>query len=113
MLSAYELFGLDLKRTSLVVLSACETGLSEVMKGDELIGLSRGFIYAGTPSLVVTLWEVADDSTGALMIEFYRNLKAGMDKPGALRQAQLFLKSRPEFEHPFFWAPFVMIGDWK
>jgi CHAT domain-containing protein/tetratricopeptide (TPR) repeat protein len=108
-----ELFGLDLARSSLVVLSACETGLSQVTKGDELIGLSRGFIFAGTPSLVVTLWEVADDSTAALMAEFYRNLSGGMDKPESLRRAVLWLRSQPQYEHPFYWAPFVMIGDWR
>ncbi|MBN2223639.1 MAG: CHAT domain-containing protein [Deltaproteobacteria bacterium] len=113
MLKVNELFGLYLPGTSLVVLSACETGLSHVMKGDELIGLSRGFIFSGTPSLVVTLWEVADDSTAALMRQFYRNLKEGMDKPESLRQSMLWLRSQPEYEHPFYWAPFVMIGDWR
>jgi CHAT domain-containing protein/tetratricopeptide (TPR) repeat protein len=112
-LAVNELFGLDLARSSLVVLSACETGLSEVMRGDELIGLSRGFIYSGTPSLVVTLWEVADDSTAVLMAQFYRNLTNGIDKPESLRRAVLWLREQPGFEHPFFWAPFVMIGDWR
>jgi len=108
-----ELFGLDLGRSSLVVLSACETGLSHVLKGDELIGLSRGFIFSGTPSLVVTLWSVADDSTAALMTQFYNNLTEGMDKPESLRQAMLWLRSNPKYHHPFYWAPFVMIGDWQ
>lgn len=112
-LMVHELFGLNLENASLVVLSACETGLSQVMVGDELIGLSRGFIYAGTPSLVVTLWEVADNSTSLLMIKFYENLKAGMDKPTALRNAQLYLKSIERFSHPFYWAPFVIMGDWE
>ncbi len=113
LLMVNELFGLDLENASLVVLSACETGLSQIMRGDELIGLSRGFIYAGTPSLVVTLWEVADDSTALFMIKFYENLKEGMDKPTALRKAQLSLKSMEKFSHPFYWAPFVIMGDWE
>ncbi|MBN2224816.1 MAG: CHAT domain-containing protein [Deltaproteobacteria bacterium] len=113
MLSVWELFGLDLGRSSLVVLSACETGLSKVLNGDELIGLSRGFIYAGTPSLLVTLWEVADDSTGALMADFYRNLKQGVTKPEALRRAQLWLKTQKGFESPFYWAAFEMVGHWE
>ncbi|MBN1571784.1 MAG: CHAT domain-containing protein [Deltaproteobacteria bacterium] len=113
LLMVNELFGLNLKNASLVVLSACETGLSQIMRGDELIGLSRGFIYAGTPSLVVTLWEVADNSTALFMIELYENLKTGMDKPTALRKAQLSLKSAEKFSHPFYWAPFVIMGDWE
>lgn len=112
-LMVHELFGLDLNKTSLVVLSACETGLAKVTGGDELIGLSRGFTFAGTPSLVVTLWEVSDDSTAELMVEFYKNLKSGMDKPDALREAQIILKSNEKYKHPFYWAPFVIIGDWK
>jgi len=112
-LAVWELFGLDLRRSSLVALSACETGLSKVMGGDELIGLSRGFIYAGAPSILVTLWEVADDSTGALMVEFYTKLKKGMTKPDALRQAQLRLKSQEKYRSPYYWAPFEMIGIWE
>ncbi len=111
LLMVHELFGLNLENASLVVLSACETGLSKVMIGDELIGLSRGFFYAGTPSLVVTLWEVADSSTSFFMVKFYENLKSGMDKPTAVRNAQLSLKSVERFSHPFYWAPFVIMGD--
>ncbi len=112
-LMVYELFGLDLTKSSLVVLSACDTGISKVMTGDELIGLSRGFIFAGTPSLLATLWEVDDKSTSDLMVEFYKNLKSGMAKPEALRRAQLWLKSQKGYESPYYWAPFEMIGDWQ
>jgi CHAT domain-containing protein len=112
-LNVHELFSLDLTGSSLVVLSACETGLSEVMKGDELIGLSRGFLYAGTPSLLVTLWEVADESTARLMVTFYENVRLGMSKPEALAEAQRTLKDKEQYEHPFYWAPFVLIGDWE
>jgi CHAT domain-containing protein len=112
-LQVHEIFGLDLKNANLVTLSACETALSKIQGGDDLIGLSRGFIYAGSPSLLATLWKVDDASTAKLMELFYKNWRQGMSKPEALRQAQLTLKSMPQYWHPFFWAPFVMIGDWR
>ena len=112
-LQVHEIFGLDLRNANLVVLSACETALSKIYGGDDLVGLSRGFIYAGTPSLLATLWEVDDRSTAILMKEFYENWhKKGMTKPEALRQAQVALKSMPRYRHPYYWAPFIMIGDW-
>lgn len=86
-LEVREIFGMDLK-AALVVLSACETGLGKLSSGDELVGLTRAFIYAGTPSVVASLWKVEDSSTAALMASFYRNLKT-MTKVEALRQAQL------------------------
>ena len=88
-LEVREIFGMDLK-AGLVVLSACETGLGKLSSGDELVGLTRAFIYAGTPSVVASLWSVDDSSTAALMASFYRNLKT-MSKVEALRQAQLQL----------------------
>ena len=112
-LQVHEIFGLDLRNANLVTLSACETALSKIYGGDDLVGLSRGFIYAGTPSILATLWEVDDRSTSILIKKFYEKwLKKGMGKPEALRAAQLALKSMPKFSHPFHWAPFVMIGDW-
>jgi len=113
-LQVHELFGLNLKNANLVVLSACNTGLSKISGGDDLIGLARGFIYAGTPSLMATLWSVEDRSTAHLMAAFYKNWhQKHIQKSEALRQAQLDLKSKPEYRHPFYWAPFVMIGDWR
>ena len=113
-LQVHEIFGLDLRNANLVVLSACETALSKIYGGDDLVGLSRGFIYAGTPSLLATLWEVEDHSTAILIEEFYKNWqKKGMSKPKALQQAQVALKSMPQYQHPFYWAPFIMIGDWR
>jgi CHAT domain-containing protein len=102
-----------LKNANLVTLSACETALSKIQGGDDLVGLSRGFIYAGTPSLLATLWEVDDQSTSILMEHFYKNWLKGMSKSVALRQAQITLKQIPQYSHPSFWAPFVMIGDWR
>jgi len=113
-LQVHEMFGLDLKQASLVTLSACETALCRVRGGDDWAAMSRGLIYAGTPSILATLWSVEDKSTSMLMKSFYENwLQKGMSKPAALRQAQLSLKSIPEYSHPYYWAPFVMIGDWR
>ena len=109
-----DVFGLNLQKANLVTLSACETALTKVRGGEDWAGMSRGFIYAGTPSILATLWSVDDKSTAILLKNFYTNwLTKGMSKPAALRQAQLALKSIPEYSHPFYWAPFVMIGDWK
>ena len=113
-LQVHEIFGLELGNANLVVLSACETAVSKIYGGDDLVGLSRGFIYAGTPSLLATLWEVDDQSTAILMKKFYENWqKKGMTKPEALRQAQTALKSMSQYRHPYYWAPFIMIGDWR
>jgi len=92
----------------LVVLSACETGLGKVSSGDEIVGLTRAFIYAGTPSVITTQWKVNDRASYELMREFYLNLKT-MKKSEALRQAQL--KTMKEFPEPFFWAAFGLTGE--
>ena len=94
----------------LVTLSACETGVSAVAPGDELLGLARGFFAAGAPSLVMSLWTVDDDATEELMSEFYIRLRESGSPASALRQAQLsIMKAKP---HPFFWSPFVVVGRW-
>ena len=107
-LSAYELFGIKLN-AYLVTLSACQTAVSRVSRGDEMLGLVRGLVYAGTPSIVASLWNVDDASTAELMNEFYSNLTT-MDKAEALQYAQI--KIMKEKKSPFFWAPFVLIGDY-
>jgi len=112
-LQVHEVFEMDLKNANLVTLSACETALSKIQGGDDLVGLSRGFIYAGTPSILATLWKVDDASTSKLMEIFYRNWKSGMSKAEALRTAQEAMRGMKGYEHPFYWAPFIMIGDWK
>jgi CHAT domain-containing protein len=106
-LEVREVFGMELN-ASLVVLSACETGLGKLSSGDELVGLTRAFIYAGTPSVMASLWKVEDSSTATLMGSFYKNLRT-MSKVEALRQAQLELIRG----HPYFWAPFILVGDGK
>jgi tetratricopeptide (TPR) repeat protein len=106
-LSLLDIFSLRLG-ADVTTLSACETGMNAVWEGDELLGLARGFLYAGTPSLVVSLWMVNDRSTAQLMRRFYEGLRDGLSKAAALRQAILDVKSR--FPHPYFWAPFVLLG---
>ncbi len=94
--------------TDLVTLSACETGLGKIANGDDVVGLTRGFLYAGAATIVASLWKVDDQATSDLMRAFYANLSRS-GKLDALRQAQLELKaSRPQ---PFFWAPFQLLGS--
>ncbi len=112
-LQAAEIFGLKLN-ADLVVLSACQTGLGKLIRGEGMVGLTRAFMYAGTPSVLVSLWSVSDMSTAALMGEFYKNLiKNNLSRTDALRKAQLSMISDEKYAHPFYWAPFVLIGDWR
>lgn len=107
-LSLFDLYDLTLD-AELVVLSGCGTGLNEVRHGDELVGLTRGLLYAGARSVAVTLWDVNDETTTELMRMFYRELRAGGVPAQALRRAMLDL--RESHPHPYHWAPFVLIGD--
>jgi len=91
----------------LVTLSACETGLGKVANGDDVIGLTRGFLYAGARSIVASLWEVDDAATAHLMEHFYANL-ASHDKREALRLAQI--ETRQQYPQPWFWAAFNILG---
>ena len=112
-LTTLEIFNLHL-HTDLVTLSACETGRSVVGGGDELFGLMRAFLAAGTASLVATFWTVEDRSTARLMRCFYERLNQGESRGAALREAQLqFLgdEADPVYNHPYFWAPFFLVGD--
>ena len=106
-LNLFDIFNLQLG-AELTVLSACETGMSAVWEGDELLGLARGFLYAGTPSLVVSLWTVNDRSTAQLMRRFYEALHRGASKTRALQEAILEIKAA--FPHPYHWAPFILMG---
>jgi len=128
-------------KANLVTLSACETALAmspggAYPQGDDLVGLSRAFIHAGTPTVVASLWSVSDYSTVALMRFFFQNLKT-LPKAEALRLAQLELmksrvalsiqrgteeitlsaRSQPgmsiDCSHPYYWAPFILLGDWR
>jgi CHAT domain-containing protein/Tfp pilus assembly protein PilF len=108
-----DIFNLRLK-ASLVTLSACETGLNQFTAGDELIGISRAFFYAGTSALLTSLWAINDKSTAMLMDRFYEGLlNRNESKAGSLRSAILELKAMPEYSHPYFWASFFLSGDWR
>ncbi|MEM7367893.1 MAG: CHAT domain-containing tetratricopeptide repeat protein [Bacteroidota bacterium] len=97
----------------MVVLSACETGLGQIKKGEGIISLGRAFTYAGAKSIISTLWSVSDQSTSEIMMSFYAYLDQGMSKDAALRQAKLdYLDSHDaHFSHPYFWAAPLAIGD--
>ena len=99
----------------LVVLSACETGIGELKKGEGIVSLARAFAYAGAKSMVTTLWSVNDKSTMQIMENFYRQIKKGQTKDFALWKAkQLYLeKAKNDTAHPYFWSAFIPIGDMK
>jgi CHAT domain-containing protein len=109
-----EVFNLRLG-APLVMLSACETGLGKEKRGEGVIGLTRAFIYAGAPTVGVSLWSVADKSTAELMTAFYKRLFASesASASASLRDAQLAMINGKKYSAPFYWAPFVLVGDWK
>ena len=104
-----EVYGMDLAKTNLVVLSACQTQLGRQSKGDDIIGLNRAFIYAGASSVIASLWTVDDEATSLLMRAFYGHLRQGMSKAAALQGAQAV--TRKKYPHPYYWASFVLTGD--
>jgi CHAT domain-containing protein len=108
-LEMHEVFGLDLSRTGLVTLSACSTQMGKLSAGDELEGLTRAFLYAGTPAVLASLWNVEDESTAFLMTKFYTHLRRGTGRAESLRLAQM--ETRKRFPHPYQWAAFVLTGD--
>lgn len=107
-----EVMGLKLN-ADLVTLSACRTGLGQLLRGEGMIGLTRAFLYAGSESVVVSLWNVNDIATASLMKGFYKNLKQGLAKDEALRHAKLeLIRGRQQaWRHPYYWAAFVLVGD--
>jgi CHAT domain-containing protein len=108
-LTAAEMFGLNFEKSRLVVLSACETGQAEATHANEIIGMVRGLLYAGGDSLILSSWQVDAASTTLWMENFYKEAR---DKPltEAARLALLAVKMKPEFQHPYFWGSFVMVG---
>lgn len=111
-LQAYEISQMKLQ-AELVVLSACETGYGKFKQGEGVMSLARSFMYAGVPSMVVSMWQVNDGSTAIIMSEFYKNLAEGMDKAAALQNAKLYYiqHAKTITAHPAFWAPFIQLGD--
>ena len=107
--TARDAYGLTLN-CGLVTLSACETGMNAVAPGEELMGLARGFLSAGSPTVMMSLWMIDDEATTELMAAFYEELAVTKSPAASLRAAQIkLLKHRP---HPFFWSPFVLVGRW-
>ncbi|MDQ1728556.1 MAG: hypothetical protein QOD33_681 [Pyrinomonadaceae bacterium] len=112
-LRAHEIYNLNLP-AELVVLSACETGLGKEIKGEGLVGLTQGFMYAGARRVVVSLWNVNDKATAELMARFYRGmLKENKTPAAALRSAQMEMSRQPQWQSPYYWAAFTLQGDWR
>lgn len=114
-LSAHELYNYDLQ-ADLVVLSACNTGLGKMKRGEGLMSLSHAFALAGVPATVMSLWKIPDQTTPALMVRFYQNLKDGLPKNEALRKAKLDYLHEAKIDqlaHPYYWAGFMLMGDSK
>ena len=111
-LTSSEAAGLDLWGTKLVVLSACDTGVGEVHNGDGVFGLRRAFVLAGSETQVMSLWPVSDEGTRDLMIGYYRRLAAGEGRSAALRTVRLGMLRDPKRSHPFYWASFIVSGEW-
>jgi CHAT domain-containing protein/tetratricopeptide (TPR) repeat protein len=108
-----DIYALDLN-ADLVVLSACETALGRDIRGEGLLGLTQGFLYAGAKGVVASLWPVADRATAELMQRFYdQMLRDGLRPADALRRAQLSVAAEPRWSHPYYWSAFVLHGDWQ
>jgi CHAT domain-containing protein len=109
-----DIYNLDLSNTRLVVLSACETGLGKDVRGEGLVGLSHGFIYAGASTVIASLWRVDDKATSQLMTQFYKGMfEEGLTPSAALRKAKLNMWKQPSYRAPFYWAAFVLQGEYK
>jgi CHAT domain-containing protein len=112
-LRANDVYNLKLP-AELVTLSGCQTGLGKAVKGEGLIGLTRGFMYSGAARVVVSLWNVNDQATSELMARFYRKMLKGNQRPAAaLRMAQVDMWRQGQWRAPYYWATFVLQGEWK
>jgi CHAT domain-containing protein len=108
LLEVHEVYELDLREADNVVLSGCQTQLGELSRGDEVVGLNRAFLYAGTPTVIASLWSVREVQTGEMMMSFYEGRSRGMSKAVALQRAQSLV--RASHPHPYYWAAFVLTG---
>jgi len=109
----FDFFNMNLD-SSLITLSACDSGLSHFTSADELVGLSRGLFYAGAAATLLSLWQVADPSTCLLMENFYwQYTQKNKTKTESLKLAMQAVKSEAGYSHPYYWAPFVVMGDWR
>ena len=112
-LRLHEIYNLSLP-AELVVLSACQTGIGKQIKGEGLIALTRGFMYAGAKSVVASLWKVDDAATSELMAEFYKQMFTNKLKPAAaLRAAQVKMSHQKRWQSPYYWAGFFLQGEWN
>jgi CHAT domain-containing protein len=112
-LRLHDIYDMNLP-AELVVLSACQTALGKHTTGEGLIGLTRGFMYAGSKRVMASLWKVGDRATAELMSTFYRAiLKKGQSPAAALRTTQLIFRKRPDCRAPFFWASFTLQGEYR
>ncbi|MEO6227330.1 MAG: CHAT domain-containing protein, partial [Thermomonas sp.] len=112
-LQANDVLGMDLHNVAMIALSACESGLGRVEDGDEVLGFTRAFLSAGTSTMLVSLWPVSDAATEKLMTTLYTDLAKGEQVQDAMRNAQLAVLANPATAHPFYWAPFNLIGNWR
>lgn len=115
-LEVHEVFDLDLTGTNLVVLSGCRTGLGDLTEGDDLVGWSRAFLYAGSPAVLTTLWPVDDAASTTMMKSFHRSLREGKSAAAALQAARREISGDDRWKQPYYWAAFTLIGDlgtWK
>ena len=112
-LEAKDVLGMDLRNVAMIALSACESGLGRVDDGDEVLGFTRSFLSAGTSTMLVSLWPVSDAATEKLMTTLYTDLARGEQVQDAMREAQLAVLADPETAHPYYWAPFNLIGNWR
>ena len=112
LLQAWEIFEQVRLDADLVTLSACDSALGKEFAGEGMVGLTRAFLFAGARTVLASLWAVGDQSSPELMTRFYGYLKQGRRKDDALRTAQIdLLHAGGQSAHPFFWAPFVLVGD--
>jgi len=112
-LRLYDIYNLKLD-ADLVVLSACQTALGKEIKGEGLVGLTRGFMYAGAPRVVASLWRIDDRATADIMKRFYASmLKDGLRPAAALRAAQISMSQDKRWHSPHYWAAFTLQGEWR
>ena len=113
--TAEEVSSLDLRGCELVVLSACQTAMGKEIRGEGLVGLTRGFMYAGAPRVVASLWKVDDKATAELMKRFYQGMLGSvrLRPAAALRAAQVAMSKDDQWRDPYYWAAWVLQGDWR
>ncbi len=111
--TASEATTLDLRGTKLVVLSACDTGIGEIITGEGIYGLRRAFVLAGSESQLISLWKVDDTATKELMVNYYQRLKNNEGRSAELHEVQKEMLASENYQHPYYWASFIPSGDWS